>query len=118
MQNNELKNEKQTEKFNNELNVSKLKKLYFFKNLVEDSYLFEKLENSFAVFNSINNNILYLFYTNKRRSLVSFDLISNKKINEIKKPHIWYISNIRHYADNINKRDLIIFNRIYQYFLA
>ena len=86
---------------------NKAKNIEFLINLVEDSYSYEKLGNSFIVFNSIYD-ILYLVYTNKKQSLISFNLNSRKKINEIKKSHNWFISNITHFKDNNNKRDLII----------
>ena len=41
-------------------------------------------------------------------SLISYDLIDNKKIIEIKNAHSKYITNLRHYLDKLNKRDLIM----------
>ena len=52
--------------------------------------------------------IFYIIYTNENRSIISYDLINNKKINEIKNAHSELITNLRHYSDKINKRDLII----------
>ena len=43
-------------------------------------------DNTFLIFKSIND-ILYLIYINKESSFISFNLINNKIINEIKKPH-------------------------------
>ena len=62
---------------------------------------------SFCIFCSIDR-ILYLIYANKYCSIISYDLNSDKRINEIKKAHNNYISNLRHYLDGINKRDLLL----------
>jgi hypothetical protein len=78
-----------------------------FKDLVNDSYSFCYLDNTFIVFKSIDD-ILYVIYTNKNISIISYDLIDNKKIITIKKAHDNYITNFRHYLDINNKRDLII----------
>jgi WD40 repeat protein len=53
-------------------------------------------------------DILYLIYSNKHKSIIFYNLIDFKKINEIKKAHHKYIINFRHYLDKQNKRDLII----------
>ena len=41
-------------------------------------------------------------------SIVSYNLINAKKINEIKNSHLKSITNFRHHLDKINKRDLIL----------
>ena len=83
------------------------KKIYFLKNLVKDSYTDYDSDNTFDVFLSINN-ILFLIYSNKKKSIISYNLNDNKKINEFKNAHNMYISILKHYLDNKNKRDLII----------
>ena len=40
--------------------------------------------------------------------IILFNFIDNKKINEIKNAHLYYINNFRHYLDKINKRDLVL----------
>ena len=65
------------------------------------------LENSFIAFKSINN-VFTLIYSNKNMSIISYNIIDNKKINEIKNAHKMYITNFRYYYDIINKRDLIL----------
>ena len=64
-------------------------------------------DNTFCVLKSINN-IMYLIYSTKNKSIISYDLINNKKVNEIKNAHNEDISSFRHYLDDIEKRDLII----------
>ena len=84
------------------------KEIKILKELTNDSYVYLVQDNTFIIFKSIND-ILYLIYSTKNKSIISFDLINNKKINEIKNPHNNnYITNFRYYFDNINKRDLII----------
>jgi len=75
--------------------------------IVNDSYTDIWLDNTFCVFKSIND-LIYLIYTHENNSIISYNLITNKKINEIKNSHNEYITNFRHYLDINNKRDLII----------
>ena len=79
-----------------------------FINLTEDSQSYFSFDNTFCVFNSIND-ILYLIYSNKN-SILSYNLIDNKKINEIKNanPKSYFITNFRHHLDSENNRDLLI----------
>ena len=87
------------------LNFNEIKLI---KDLIKDSYVYYSfLDNTFCVFESIDK-ILYLIYGNKYRSIISFNIIDSKKINEIKNAHESYITNFRHYLDINNKRDLII----------
>ena len=83
------------------------KDITYSKDLTKDSYVFNNLDNSFCSFKSINN-IYYLIYVNMYNSLISYDLIDNKKIIEIKNAHSKYITNLRHYLDKLNKRDLVM----------
>ena len=79
----------------------------YLKDLTDDSYADFSYDNSFTVFKSINN-ILYLIYSNRNKSIISYDIIHNIKLNEIKKAHCALITNFRHYLDKIKKTDLII----------
>ena len=79
----------------------------FIMELTKDSYSTYHLYNSFTTFKSIND-IFYLIYANKVKSMIIYNLEDKKKINEIKRAHDNYISNFRHYLDNINKRDLVM----------
>jgi len=73
----------------------------------DDSNCIYWLDNTFTAFKSIDN-ILYLIYSNSKRSIISYNLINNKKINEIKEAHSEQITNFRNYFDEINHRDLIM----------
>ena len=80
----------------------------YFNNLTNDSYCqYGFLDNIFSVFKSIDD-IIYLIYTNEKKSIISYNLLTNQKINEIQKAHKWSIFNFRHYLDIINRRDLLI----------
>ena len=79
----------------------------FLKDLTTKSYCRYWNDNTFALFKSYND-IFYIIYANASKSIVSFDLINNKKIIEIKNAHNNYITNFRHYFDKKNKRDLLI----------
>ena len=76
-------------------------------NAINDSFVYSNLDYSFTVFNSINN-ILYLIYSNENKSMICYDLNNQRKINEIKNIHDEFITNFRHYLDEINKRDLVM----------
>ena len=59
------------------------------------------------MFKSIDN-VFHLIFANKKKSIISYDLINNEKIREIKNAHDNYITNFRYYLDKINNRDLIL----------
>ena len=92
----------------NESEKSKIEDITFDNNIItEDSFTTMLLDNTFEVFKSIDD-ILLLIYPNKNKSIISYNLTSNNNFNEIKNAHNYYITNIRHYFDLINKRDLIL----------
>ena len=91
----------------NQDNNSNPKNIQFLNDLKIDSYSSYSLDNKFCVFKSIND-ILYLAYTNENKSIISYDLLKNIKINEVKKAHNNFITNLRYYLDTIKKRDLIL----------
>ena len=88
-------------------NYSNPKEIKFLKNLTNDSYCEWDLDNTFTLFKSIDE-ILYLIYATENKSIISYNLINDKKVKEIKKAHEKYITNFRYYLDKINQRDLII----------
>ena len=99
-----------TNKQNFELILKFNKKDDFYKNritLIDDSYIDYVLDNTFTTFNSMNN-IFYLIYSTEFKSIICYDIVNQKKINEIKKAHKKHITNFRHCLDNNNKRDLVM----------
>ena len=91
----------------NNNNNSEPKDIQFLKEITKDSYAGYDLLNSFNIFKSIDD-ILYLIYANKNKSIISYNIFDNKKLNEIRNAHDNYISNFRHYIDKINKRSLVL----------
>ena len=92
--------------------IEKLKKINpknfkFISAVAKESFAYYGLDNAYNIFKSINN-IFYLIFANKNKSIISYDLINNKMRNEIKRAHNEYITNFRHYLDKLNKRDLIL----------
>ena len=81
---------------------------HFLNKIITDTFSYELLDNTFCVFNSIENNICYLIKINEKKSIICHNIISGKKINEIKNAHNYYIINFRHFFDKDNKRDLVI----------
>ena len=81
--------------------------LKLFGEITKNSYGCFDLDNTFEIFNSVNDLIL-LVYSTKSRSLICYDLLNFYITVEIKNCHKAYITNIRHYLDINNKRDLII----------
>jgi WD40 repeat protein len=79
----------------------------YISDLANDSYVNLGSNNTFTVFKSINE-ILYLIYSNKNKSIICYDLNQQKKIAEIKKSHNEFITNFRYYYDHIKNRDIIM----------
>ena len=99
---------------NDELNKkNELKTRHIFNNfklkleLTKNSYCFNYIFNTFIIFQSVNN-IMYLVYATYNKSIISYNLYSEKIELEIKNAHKNYILNFRHCFDKKNKRDLII----------
>ena len=82
-------------------------KISYLNELTVDSYSAHCSENKFSVFKS-NNNIFYLVYSTKNKSIIFHDLINNKKISEIKNAHCKNISYLLHFFDEINKKEYIL----------
>ena len=97
--NNSLNNE-------NENSLELFSNINFPQNLTNDSYAYLLQDNTFIVFNSLD--IIFLIYASENKSIVAYNLIDSRKIIEIKNAHKNYITNFRHYLDEINKINLII----------
>ena len=110
---NDIQSKNKNIKINNIIkDVSNPPKIKLLDNLGKEPYTFSFSDNVFCVFKSIND-IIYLIYTNCNISIISYDIISNKIINEIKNAHNNYILNLRYYFDKSNNRDLILSLSIY-----
>ena len=102
------KNQEKSMFNNNDLNNNFAKKQilnsYY---IIKNSFSQYCTDNSFIVIESINK-ILYLIYSTKNKSIISFDLNNIQKINEIKNAHKEYISNFHSILDKRNKRNLLM----------
>lgn len=105
-QKNEELSKLKTSNIKNNSNINENKEILSC-NLTNDSYSHDNLDNTFAIFKSIYDELI-LIYTNKNNSIISYNIIANKKIKEIVKSHEAYITNIRHFWDKINSKDLIM----------
>ena len=72
-----------------------------------DSFGYTDLDNSFIAFKSVNN-ISYLIYSNINKAIICYDLNRQKISKQIENSHNKFITNFRHYLDEINKVDLIM----------
>ena len=109
-----MNKKRKLEKENNNDNIKckhiKAKDINYSFNLIKGSYFDDYedyLDNTFVIFKSINN-IYCLVYSNDNFSIIFYDLIENKKINEIKEAHSWIICSFSYYLDDINNRDLLL----------
>ena len=93
---------------NNKLFSSFPKNIKFLRDFdINDVYSPLNLDNSISIFKSINN-IFYLIYSTEKISIISYNIIQNKKMSQIKKAHKSEIIQLKHYLDKINKRDLLL----------
>ena len=91
---------------NDDHNMNEIKNIQILKEFNIDSFTDCYLDNTFTVFKSVND-ILHLIYTDRNNSIISYDLINNKIINEIKNAHNDLITSFRHFLDNINYINII-----------
>ena len=110
MKNEYSKLKKMRKKLNNLIKEKKIKEnkdMKTINNMIINSYAEDELDNTFEIVNSINK-IIYLIYATENLSIISYNLISHKKMIEIKNAHKTAITNFRGYLDKIYLRDLIL----------
>ena len=78
------------------------------KNPVKMNIINDSVSNIFCFFKSINNTYI-LIYKNNLFYIISYDLTHSQKLTQIKLKNYDIISEIKHFLDKINKRDLILF---------
>ena len=116
---NKIKNDinnlkKENHKLKNEIEILKKyhvnkipKDIKLISEISKDSYADYGLDNIFIVFKAIND-LLYLIYSSENKSIICYDLNNQIILSELKNCHDEYITNLRHYLDEIHKRDLIL----------
>ena len=106
-----LKNE--NNKLKREINNLKIyhyknpKNIKFHSNIVKNSVCLNPEYKTFTVFKSIDD-LFYLIYYSTNISMICYELNERKIIKEIKNDICGDITNIKHYLDKQNKRDLIL----------
>lgn len=106
----EIKNETKKEvkkEEKNEVSKGDPLKLEFEKTLTDSAYCPSNIDNTFTIFNSVDNNNL-LIYGTKNSNLECYDLNNQKIIISISSAHKDEITTIRHYLDKENNRDLLL----------
>ena len=80
------------------------------KNLTYDAFTYYNYDNSFLIYNSNNNNRLYLVYSTQEKSIKVYDIYDEVQILEIKNSteDNKQITNFRYFYDEYNNRDLIM----------
>ena len=106
-----IKKKKIIKIFNNKIEENTINNFFFEKTdekiLIEDSFSELWIDNSFYIFKAYND-ILFFIYSNINNTIISYNLIDDRKQNEIKNAHSCPITNFRHFFDNKNERDLIL----------
>jgi hypothetical protein len=104
----DIKMNKNDKNKDNIMFISDPNNIQYLKDLTRESYITNCCDNIFIVFISLDN-VPYLVYTNRKYSILFYNLKEDKIINEIPNAHgRWEISNFRHFLDIINAIDLII----------
>ena len=100
--------ENQVEKEKKEENSDKLlpKKINFIRELAKDSYSDLEIDHSFTAFISVDK-IAYIIYPTKEKKVICINLNTNVK-KEINLSHDKYITNIHHFYDEKEKKDIIM----------
>ena len=76
--------------------------------LTKDSFGNSYSGTLFVIFNSVFDNTFYLIYANINNTIIFYNVIDNKKINEIINAHKEEITHFRHQPDISNERDLLL----------
>ena len=105
---------KELNKYKNEIKNIKIiqnnenpKEIKYSRDIATDSFAAFSLVDSFTIFRSINN-ILKLVYATKDKAIIYYDLNNQTVLNKSFYCHNNYITNLRHYLDEISKRDIIM----------
>ena len=94
-------------KINNIEDNNNPKNLKYFKNIISDSYTNMSIDNTFALFQTIDY-LFYIIYSTEHKSIICYNIINQKKLVEINFHSNFHITNFKHFFDKKKKRDLII----------
>ena len=90
----------------NKNNISHIN-IEYIKEITKDCYTVKLCDNLFCVFNSIDNILNLIYLNNQTNIIISYNLITNQKINEIRNTQ-GNIKGLKYQLDVINKRDLLM----------
>ena len=101
-------NSNENEILNNDENENEnIIELKFLNEITTNSFCSNIEDNTFCIFNSFNDNILYLIYSTKEKSIISYNINEKKIFKEIKDSHEGeYITNFHHCI--FNNKDIIM----------
>ena len=88
-------------------NGSNPKDIKLLSNITNESFTEVDLDNTFTVFKSVND-LLYLIYSTKNKSIICHDLVNQRIVKELTKCHDEYITSLTHYLDKIDNKDLVL----------
>ena len=94
-------------KNNEKIKNSNIKEIKYLFDVTENAFTYSGLDNSFAVFKTINN-LLYLIYSNEFNSIICINLENLQKVSEMKNCHKSHIGNFIFYSDIKSRRDLML----------
>jgi len=103
-----VKTKKNKEKGNNNSTENSMLKMKLISQITNDSTCSDDNDSSFCIYKSLLDNNIYITYFSKNESIISYNLIENTKIIEIKNIHEYGFACFSHISDKRNGRDLII----------
>ena len=81
--------------------------LKFQKDLIKDSFSSYPADNTSLIVKTIDD-LLLIIYAKEDSTIVCYDIINNQKVNEVRKAHDKYITNLRYYPDTFNRINLML----------
>ena len=81
--------------------------LKFQKDLINDSFSSYPADNTSLIVKTIDD-LLLIIYAKEDSTIICYNIINNQKVNEVRKAHDKYITNLRYYPDTFNRINLML----------
>ena len=81
--------------------------LKFQKDLIKDSFSSYPADNTSLIVKTIDD-LLLIIYAKEDSTIICYNIINNQKVNEVRKAHDKYITNLRYYPDTFNRINLML----------
>jgi len=81
--------------------------LKFQKDLIKDSFSSYPSDNTSLIVKTIDD-LLLIIYAKEDSTIICYNIINNQKVNEVRKAHDKYITNLRYYPDTFNRINLML----------